>query len=125
MASRLSKAIYCLKAHSHHWVNVLQLLWIRALLADKGSLPGCHSVALLSNPLVQDTQQPLGQMLPGASPMALFMLGWYLNFPRGPLNFRVSPKARRSMHWDIFPCGYTCGLHHMLSGSVCKLDSAE
>ena len=40
--------------------------------------------------------------------MAFFILGWYLNLPRGPLNFRVSPEASRSMHWDILPVGYTC-----------------
>ncbi len=55
-----------------------------------------------------------------ASPMALFIFGWYLNFPRGPLNFNVSPIARRSMHWDIFPSGYTCGVHLMLSGCFAR-----
>lgn len=50
----------------------------------------------------------LTEALIESSPMAFFMFGWYLNFPRGPLNLRVSPIFKRSMHWDIFPCGYTC-----------------
>ena len=51
--------------------------------------------------------------------MAFFMLGWYLNLPRGPLNFRVSPETSRSMHWDILPVGYTCSAQNIICSHIC------